>query len=48
MAVMFARLEGTPVPNTFRLGPMTWELVVAPTAITEGAVAGEEMVLNDG
>ena len=45
---MFARLEGTPAPRTFTLGPMACELVVAPTVITEGAVAGEEMVLNQG
>ena len=45
---MFVRLEGTPEPSTFTLGAMPWELVVAPTPITEGAVAGEEMVLKEG
>ena len=45
---MFARFAGTPVPSTFTLGPMACELMVAPTAITEGAVAGEEMLLKRG
>ena len=47
MAVMFARLEGTPVPSTLRWGPWRGNWWWRP-AITEGAVAGEEIVLKDG
>src|ERR1035438_9450893 len=33
MAGMFTRFAGTPVPSTFTLGAITWELMVAPTAM---------------
>src|ERR1035441_8613358 len=42
---MFTRLEGTPAPSTCTLGPMTWELVVAP-AITAVLAAFSKAVAS--
>src|SRR5450432_1805112 len=38
------RLAGALAASTLTLAPITCELIVAPTAITDGALAGEEML----
>ena len=42
------RLEGALAAFTLTDGLNTWELTVAPTPITEGALAGVLMLLNIG
>ena len=45
---MFFRLEGAPLSFTVTLWLKKCEFVLAPTAITDGAFAGEPIELNVG